>query len=150
MVIPSRLGTRGGRVVTNAGRDAVDAKAPNRRAALFTDGEVAWSWRAHAGAKSSRRHPPFDDDGGNQLVHRGEREVSRKPLRREGRRDSACTCGQRAHAQNILCVWAVGAAGTRSSLRPRLFHEGIAPGITRAESAARTWATVPRLFEMLK
>jgi hypothetical protein len=87
---------------------------------IAADDEVVWSWRAHAGVKFSRRHAPFEDDGGNKLVHRGEREVSRKPLRRGGRSDSACTCGQRAHAQTSFCAWAVGAAGTRSSLRPRL------------------------------
>jgi hypothetical protein len=70
------------------GREEAD-----RRAVLFADGEVVWSWRAHAGAKSSSRHAPREDDGGNKLVHRGEREVSRKPPRREGRSDSACTCG---------------------------------------------------------
>jgi len=70
IVTPSRLGTRGGRVVTDAGRDAVDAKGRLTSGAL-ADGEVVWSWRAHAGAKSSRRHAPFEDDGGNQLVHRG-------------------------------------------------------------------------------
>jgi hypothetical protein len=68
---------------------------------IAADDEVVWSWRAHAGVKFSRRHAPFEDDGGNKLVHRGEREVSRKPLRREGRSESACTCGQRAHAQDF-------------------------------------------------
>jgi len=91
-----------------------------RRASdIAADDEVVWSWRAHAGVKFSRRHAPFEDDGGNKLVHRGEREVSRKALRSEGRSDSACTCGQRAHAQDFSCAWAVGAAGTRPSLRPR-------------------------------
>jgi hypothetical protein len=48
---PSRLSMRGGRVVTNARRDAVDAEGVARRAALFADGEVVWSWRPDAGAK---------------------------------------------------------------------------------------------------
>ena len=30
-------------IVAYAGRDAVDADAPLRRAALFADGEVVWS-----------------------------------------------------------------------------------------------------------
>jgi hypothetical protein len=42
---------RGVRVVTNVERNAVDAKGAERRAAGFADGEVVWSWRAHAGAK---------------------------------------------------------------------------------------------------
>ena len=93
---------------------------------------------------------PFEDDGGNKLVHRGEREVSRKPLRREGRRDSACPCGQRAHAQTCFCAWAVGAAGTPVFPAPSTVLEGVAPGITRAESVAGTRAIVSRLFDMLK
>ena len=35
----------------------------------------------------------------NKLVHRGELEVSRKPSRREGRTDPACTCGHAPFAQ---------------------------------------------------
>jgi hypothetical protein len=43
------------------------------------DGEVVWSWRADAGAKfATVRFAHCADDGGNQLVHRGEPEVSRK------------------------------------------------------------------------
>ena len=48
---PSRLGKRGVRVVTNVGRDAVDAGSVARRAAVRADGEVVWSWRPDAGAK---------------------------------------------------------------------------------------------------
>jgi hypothetical protein len=43
--------------------------------------------------------------------------ISRKPLRREGRSVSACTCGFRARA-NLLCAGAPGAAATRPFLRP--------------------------------
>jgi len=74
----------------------------------------------------------------NKLVHRGEREVSRKPSRREGRSVSACTCGQRA-PRAIFCAWAVGAAGTRSSLRP-LFFERVIVAKARANSVARSCA----------
>src|SRR5690242_19817688 len=42
-----------------------------------------------------------------KLVHRGDHEVRRKPLRREGRSDSALTCGLRAFAQ-IVCAKAHG------------------------------------------
>jgi hypothetical protein len=38
-------------IVTNVGRDAVDAMARDRRTALFADGEVVWSWRPDAGVK---------------------------------------------------------------------------------------------------
>src|SRR5690349_18081172 len=76
---------RGVRVVTNVERNAVDVGGAARRAAFCTDGEVVWSWRAHAGAKPAAMLTHRADDGGNKLVHRGELEVSRKPLRREGR-----------------------------------------------------------------
>jgi len=53
-----------------------------------------------------------------KLVHRGEREVSRKPPRREGRRDAALTCGLRAFCASLLRGGPRVHAGTRSSLRP--------------------------------
>ena len=48
--------SRGVRVVTDVGRDAMDANALAGRAARLADGEVVWSWRPLAGAKS------VDDD----------------------------------------------------------------------------------------
>jgi hypothetical protein len=56
-------------------------------------------------------------------VHRGEHEISRKPLRREGRMLSAepvCSC---AHLFVHIAHETAGAARTRSSLRP-LIGEG--------------------------
>jgi hypothetical protein len=53
IVCTSRFDTRGVRVVTNVKRVAVDARGADRRAASFADGEVVWSWRADAGAKSA-------------------------------------------------------------------------------------------------
>jgi hypothetical protein len=82
--------------VTNVERNAVDEGA-DRRAALFADGEVVWSSRAHAGAKFASDLKSRAGDGG-KCRFTGEHEVSRKPLRREGRADPACTCGQRARA----------------------------------------------------
>ena len=122
MVQPSRPGKRGGRVVTNAGRDAVDANVPIDERRASRTGKSCGPGAPMQAPSLREGLRLFEDDGGNKLVHRGEHEVSRKPLRREGRRDSACTCGQRAHAQTSFCAWAVGAAGTRSSLRPRLFQ----------------------------
>jgi hypothetical protein len=52
-------------------------------------------------------------------VHRGERDISRKPLRRGGRLLPACTCGFRARAISF-CARAPGAAATRPSLRPHV------------------------------
>jgi len=83
----------------NAKRDAVDADVSTTND-TNADGEVVWSWRAHAGAKFGG-----DASGASRgrrwqtLVHRGEYEVSRKPPRREGRSVSACTCGHAPFAQ---------------------------------------------------
>src|SRR6185312_3968358 len=73
-------------------------------------------------ARPCRRQAGRDADASwpttvaNKLVHRGEPEVSRKPLRREGRCDSALpvvipVCAFRA----IFAHGAAGAAGTRPS-----------------------------------
>jgi hypothetical protein len=56
IVTASRLGKRGVRVVTNAGRDAMDADHIVRRAMWDADCEGVWSWHPWAGAK------PADDD----------------------------------------------------------------------------------------
>ncbi|MGH6779300.1 MAG: hypothetical protein ACRECL_15040 [Bradyrhizobium sp.] len=55
IVPPSRSDKRGGRVVTNAGRDAMDVKAPTDERRLFADGEDVWSWHPLAGAKFADR-----------------------------------------------------------------------------------------------
>jgi hypothetical protein len=48
---PSRLSMRGGRVVTNARRDAVDAEVSHDERHSFADGKAVWSRRPDAGAK---------------------------------------------------------------------------------------------------
>jgi hypothetical protein len=87
------------------------------------DGEVVWSWRAHAGAKFSltlqRRAKMTVATRGSP----GRTRISRKPSRREGRSVSACTCGHRALAQ-ISLRGGPGCSATRLSLRPRLLAEG--------------------------
>jgi len=114
---------RGVRVVTNVERNAVDANVPiDERHDLRT----AKSCGPGAPMQAPSRPRCLEhraDDGGNKLVHRGEYEVSRKPLRREGRCDSALpvvtpVCAFRA----IFAHGAAGAAGTRSSLRPLIFR----------------------------
>src|SRR3974390_2954168 len=59
----------------------------------------------------------------NKLVHRGELEVSRKPLRREGRSVSACTCGQRAPRATLL-RGGPGCSGHPAFPAPSVFSEG--------------------------
>ena len=53
ILAPSRLVQRDGRVVTNveAGCDGRESRV--RRTLARTDGEVVWSWRPDAGAKSA-------------------------------------------------------------------------------------------------
>ena len=62
--------SRGVRVVTDVGRDAMDANALAGRAARLADGEVVWSWHPSAGAK------PVDDesagDGDYDVTDTGE------------------------------------------------------------------------------
>jgi hypothetical protein len=53
----SRLDKRGVRVVTNVGRDAMDAEVPLTSGAE-ADGEIVWSWRRDAGVKSAEVIPP--------------------------------------------------------------------------------------------
>ena len=72
----SRLGKRGVRVVTNAGRDAVDA-AVARDERTEADGEGVWSWRPDAGAKFSRKAIPAKMTGAKEPGPRGEHDISR-------------------------------------------------------------------------
>jgi hypothetical protein len=68
--------------------------------------------------------------------HRGERVISRKPLRREGR---MLPLNLYARVRFFLCNFAhetAGAARTRSSLRPLYFRGRNEPAIPRAKQAA--------------
>jgi hypothetical protein len=51
LLVSSRLGKRGVRVVTNVGRDAMDAGGVDTTSDAAADGEIVWSWRSDAGAK---------------------------------------------------------------------------------------------------
>jgi len=69
------------------GGDAVDVKAPTDERRSFADGEVVWSWRAHAGAKSQAK---LKASLGMTVANAGSprrSRISRKPSRREGRCD---------------------------------------------------------------
>ena len=70
-------------IVTNVGRDAVDAGGAFRRTALSADGEVVWSWRLDAGVKFAE---PSVGDGDKKARSPGRaRRKPLKPLRRECR-----------------------------------------------------------------
>jgi len=70
IVMMSRLGKRGERVVTNVGRDAMDAAARAGRAAQSADGEGVWSWHPWAGAKLA--NGDFAGDGDYEVTDTGE------------------------------------------------------------------------------
>jgi hypothetical protein len=61
-------------IVTDAGRDAVDADAPITNG-TDADGEVVWSWRPDAGVKPVELSPPATV--ANKPGHRGEHEGNR-------------------------------------------------------------------------
>jgi len=70
-------------------RDAVDVATWGADCAKTTrdatDGQAVWSWHPGADAKSAMMLSHRAGDGGKKAGPRGERGVSRKPLRREGR-----------------------------------------------------------------
>ena len=98
----------------------MDAKACARRTRADADGEAVWSRRPDAGVK-------FAGNISRATVarkpgHRGEHEISRKPLRRESRIASAgpvCSC---AFFRAIRAHETAGAARIRLSLRPLVFQ----------------------------
>ena len=51
--------------------------------ALDADGKIVWSWRPDAGVKLAEEIPPMTV--AKEPGHRGERDISRKPLRGECR-----------------------------------------------------------------
>ena len=73
-------------IVTAAGRDAVDADALLTNSAN-ADGKAVWSRCPGAGIKFPGSKLPGGDSG-KKAGHWGERGISRKPLRGEGRSDS--------------------------------------------------------------
>src|SRR2546429_2969925 len=84
-------------------------------------GEVVWSWRRDAGAKSAGSIPLMTVT--TSPLHRGEHEVSRKAIAQgmsECFRCPVCSC---APTMCILAHETAGAARTRHSLRPRFSRE---------------------------
>ena len=103
----------------------------------LADGEVVWFWRSEAGAKSAMMLTRLADDGGNQAMVTEESTYKLlKPLRREGRMIPA-------HLWFLpLCFFiaqgAMGATGTRPSLRPLLIPRVKVHAKARAHCAARS------------
>ncbi len=108
-------------------RDAVDAKvSQDERHSLRTAKSCGPGAPMQAPSLAKMRVPRISPATvANKLVHRGEPEVSCKPLRRECRVVSAePVWSTRAFAQLFRAVTA-GAASTWHSLRPLNFQEGV-------------------------
>jgi len=129
---PSRLTMRGGRVVTNARRDAVDAKCVARRAAFFS------RTAKPCGPGAPMQVPSFSNlprgDGDNKArSHRGEHGISCKPSRRECRR-KRLTCG------DLLVCFFIRTQGCGCGWRPAF----PAPSSFREGSTHHSDAIAPR------
>jgi hypothetical protein len=85
------------------------------------DGEVVWSWRAHAGAKFVQSSRGFARATVANAGSPGRSRISRKPSRREGRCDPRLYLWF-SRSRKCLLREAPGAAASRPSLRPRLFE----------------------------
>ena len=112
----------------------------DHRSAWRRSQEISDSGRPVLGFVRSGCGLDCEGDGGKQAtVHRGDHEVSRKPLHREGRSVSACTCGSRALAQFLL-RGSPGCSGHPAFPVPSAFPEGRDSrhnsGETRRENAA--------------
>jgi hypothetical protein len=127
---PSRPARGALRNVTNVVRDAVDARAARDERSFS---RTAKSCGLDAPTLASSRWKQVSvGDGGKKAGHRGERGVSRKPSRREGRSVSAepvCSC---APFYVHLAHETAGAARTRSSLRPLISGRAEISRTTRA------------------
>ena len=138
---PFCSGTRGVRVVTNAGRNAVDVKVPLdvRRVRGRQRCVVLAPQRLGANLAMMLRTTPGTVAIGR--VHRGERAISRKPLRREGRLSPPVPVGFAPFRATLRGGHRVHAA-TRPSLRPLTWRRADAESKARAKCAARTRAHV--------
>src|SRR6266851_8009207 len=101
--------------------------------AADADGEVVWSWRPDAGVKLAGSIPPMTV--ARKPVHRGEHEVSRKPLRREGRMPPL---NLYARVRFLLCTLHTRPRVQRASGLPcaLCFQGRNFPATTRAHGAA--------------
>jgi hypothetical protein len=99
------------------------------------DGEVVWSWRAHAGAKSARSSKGFARVTVANAGSPRRAPISRKTTAQGKPVVTSCTCGFRARA-NYLCAGAPGACGHPAFPAPSL-SRGQRRCKARATCAAR-------------
>jgi hypothetical protein len=127
-----RHGVRGG--------DAVDVGALTDERRIARTSEVVWSWRAHAGAQVRDDAFRITRATVAKAGSPGRARISRKPLRREGRCVSACTCGF-ALSRNFFARRPMGACGHPVFPAPSVF-EGETRCKPRAKRAAGTTGRV--------
>ena len=136
--VPSRK--RGARaIVTDAGRDAVDAEcaADDRRMRGRRSRVVLMSRRRHQVCKS------LASDGDKKADHRGERDISRKPLCRESRMQPV-TCGP---TPVLFLHGTHGCIGHPAFPAPSVFPEGQTSCIIRTPRVAETNTHARSCFE---
>src|SRR5215469_17056352 len=137
MVLPFRYRHEGRtrrheRGVECGGREGAEGRAASARTAKSCGpGAPRSGAKSSSDSKGCTRAPVA-----NGMVHRGERGVSRKPLRREGRLSPPVPVVF-ALAQIFFAREPRVHAATRPSLRPLIF-EGKTKAKTRAKPAART------------
>jgi hypothetical protein len=124
---------------------------------MAADGEIAWSWRPDAGAKS-RRNLFLQGDGGKKARSPGRSRISRNTIA-QGRPDDPPVPVVLPRA--FLLHADHGCGGTRPSLRPPSFRRGkldarsgrLAPrqrrGVSAEDVNARTYSLSLWLFENL-
>ena len=130
MVRPFRADTRGVRVVTNVGRDAMDARWCRKTSGASADGEVVWSWRPDAGVKF-RKDDSCEATVAKEPGHRGEHEAAVKTIARGMPGVSGVTVVTNACAFYTPHA-AAGASSARHSLRPLISVGCDFQGKTRA------------------
>src|SRR6266550_3173228 len=123
-------------IVTNAGRDAVDAAARETNAVCW---RTAKSCGSDAPMLASSLREEAQATVSNKPGHRGEHEGNRKTIARGMPGDFRCDRGDYAR---VLCFnfarEATGAASARHSLRPLTSAGGMFTSKTRACRAARS------------
>src|SRR5258705_2562897 len=146
---PSRLVPPEGRsrVVTSAGRDAVDAAASGarKRAGRMTLMRTAKSCRSDAPMLASSLREEAQMTVSNKPGHRGEREVSRKTIARGMPGDFRCTCGDDTRVLTTHCTRGCGCIGHPAFPAPSVYR-GASSGKARAHRAAGSRSRILNLL----
>ena len=126
-------------IVTNAGRDAVDAAARETNAVCLRTAKSCGSDAPIVGVKPVRRSA---GDGVKKRGHRGEREVSRKTIARGMPGRSGVTVVTMLVCLFYFACEAAGALRARHSLRPLIAESGTLIANLARKRAARSRSRV--------